>query len=235
MYCLDRMNFLLKTDPNRTANTPTGNGSKEKTPKKWWRKCGDWLTYKDKHQWLQDMRGSLSMTASIIATITFQSALNPPDGVLQAGVKDDINCPNGDSSHPCPGQAVLAVMYQDYYMGFMVCNTICFIASLSVCLLLVSGLPLNHRLPTWLLAIGMCITITSLSLTYLFGATMVTPDTIWDSVTSVFGIVILVWIALSVIIGVLLMIRFIARGVIIIRNIRRRKSRKDQQNSINRA
>ncbi|KAL2337908.1 hypothetical protein Fmac_012354 [Flemingia macrophylla] len=147
----------------------------------WWKDCvksvGKWMSHKDKDKWLKDMRGLLCVMATVIATITFQSATNPPGGVWptlpitnEESVKDQ--CRNG----VCPGYSVLAVVEQDEYKWFLIYNTTCFISSLAVCLLLVSGFPLNHRFFTWLCSIGMCIIITSLTLTYLSVAAMNTPE-----------------------------------------------------------
>ncbi|MCI50145.1 ankyrin repeat plant-like protein, partial [Trifolium medium] len=47
----------------------------------------NYMTYKDKDKWLKDMKGNLSLVATVIATMTFQMALNPPGGVRP--VKDD--------------------------------------------------------------------------------------------------------------------------------------------------
>ncbi|RHN39386.1 putative PGG domain-containing protein [Medicago truncatula] len=72
-------------------------------------------------------------------------------------------------------RSYLSYLYHDEYLRFLICNTICFIASLSVILLLVSGIPINNKFSMWLLSIGMSIVITSLALTYLYAANMVTP------------------------------------------------------------
>jgi hypothetical protein len=144
-----------------------------------------WLKHKDKDEWLNDMRGNLSLVATVIATLTFQMALSPPGGVRPA--KDDGNS-NADvlaCTLPsnvlkvCPGEAILAVIFSDDYKVFLRWNTICFLTSLSVLLLLVSGISLNHRFPTWLLSIGMCLTLTSLVITYITAVQMVTPDPLW--------------------------------------------------------
>ena len=37
----------------------------------------------DKVRWLENMRGNLSLVASIITTMTFQLAMNPPGGIVQ--------------------------------------------------------------------------------------------------------------------------------------------------------
>ena len=53
------------------------------TEKKWWKEPKDkiisWMTAKDK--WLIEMRGNLSMVATVITTISFQNVVNPPGGV----------------------------------------------------------------------------------------------------------------------------------------------------------
>jgi hypothetical protein len=60
--------------------------------KKGWKKVllekvWSWLTHKDKDKWLKDMRGNLSLVATVIATITFQMALNPSPDPLHFGRK----------------------------------------------------------------------------------------------------------------------------------------------------
>jgi hypothetical protein len=50
----------------------------------------EWFEYKNKDEWLKDMKTSIILAASIIATMTFSLATNPPGGVLQASF-DDVN------------------------------------------------------------------------------------------------------------------------------------------------
>ncbi|KAJ1401031.1 PGG domain [Sesbania bispinosa] len=186
-----------------------------------WRKfigrVGDWFAYKDRGEWLKDMKGGLSLTATIIATMTFQLATNPPGGVLQASSNETTtsitSCLDNNNTLLCPGEAVLGVLYRDYYLAFLECNTICFVASLTVCLLLVSGIDLNHRFPIWFLSILMCITISTLILTYLFAASMVTPNTIWGPAVGVFNLVLKLWAALAGLVGLFLIIRAFIWGV----------------------
>lgn len=157
------------------------------------------------------MRGVLSLVSTVIATMTFQSALNPPGGVRPGNESGVVQCPeNSADNNPCPGESILAVLYPDEYKIFLIWNTTCFISSLAVCLLLVSGFPLNHRFFTWLLSIGMCITISSLTLTYMYGAGMVTPDTLWKSTaSSLFEKVIYIWISLLGLVAFVLCLRLI--------------------------
>ncbi|PNX77174.1 hypothetical protein L195_g033137 [Trifolium pratense] len=200
---------------------------------KGWRKVlerlGSWLSYNGKDKWLDQMRGNLGLMATVIATMTFQMALNPPGGVRS--IKDEANPPTSAYAYPpdayayppdanngnpndalsctldgylylkvCPGESVLAVVYEDLYFRFLVSNTICFIASLSILLLLVSGIPLDHRLPMWMLSIGMWVTLTSLAISYLTAVGMTTPDPLYAKASKFIEMLIRVWMILLAII-----------------------------------
>ncbi|XP_039684370.1 uncharacterized protein [Medicago truncatula] len=203
-------------------------GSTETAPnkesKKGWRKVLEkirsWLSYKDRDKWLEDMRGNLGLIATVIATMTFQMILNPPGGVMSA------NPPNADNydkictfvykERLCPGEAVLAVRDSSGYLRFLISNTICFIASVSVCLLLVSGIPMHHRFLMWLLSLGMWVTLTSLAYSYLTAAIMTTPDRVYFEATEVVNKVFFTWIGLSAFIGLCHTLRLVTWGVIVL-------------------
>ncbi|KAH1204393.1 hypothetical protein GmHk_16G045360 [Glycine max] len=196
--------------------TMMNDKSESKTEEmKGWRKVienvGNWLANKNKDEWLKDMRGNPSLAATLISTLTFQTAINPPGGVRPAKESGHVLCPRSedmlDGKNPCPGEAILAVVFPDKYFKFLLWNTICFVSSLAVCLLLVSGFPLNHRFFTWLLSIGMCLTITSLTLTYMVGAEMVTPYLIWSTTNTMFSKVIYIWITLLGLVTLVLFLR----------------------------
>ncbi|KAL9304315.1 hypothetical protein ACSQ67_021578 [Phaseolus vulgaris] len=150
----------------------------------------NWLAIKNKDDWLKDMRGNLSLAATIITTITFQTAINPPGGVRPAPESGYVECTKNLNGNPCPGE-----------------NTICFVSSLAMCLLLVSGFPLNNRFFTWLLSICMCITMTSLTVTYMLGADMVTPYPVWHTTKTIFYNVIYIWLALLGLVTLVLCLR----------------------------
>ncbi|WVZ26654.1 hypothetical protein V8G54_005198 [Vigna mungo] len=185
--------------------------SELKEEKKWWKTCvenmGNWLANKNKDEWLKDMRGNLSLAATIITTMTFQTAINPPGGVRPATETGHVKCIPTVEGDPCPGEAVLAVVFPDVYIRFLLSNTICFVSSLAVCLLLVSGFPLNHRFFTWLLSICTCITMTSLTVTYMIGAEMVTPYPVWYTTDTMFNKVIYIWFSLLGLVTLVLCLR----------------------------
>ncbi|CAJ1950859.1 unnamed protein product [Sphenostylis stenocarpa] len=183
------------------SNNGGESGEKMEGWKKGLKCVGNWMTPKDKNEWLKDMRGMLSLMATVIATMTFQSGINPPGGVLSPDEDNGVKCQN----QSCPGQSVLALVYPDDYKIFLYCNTICFVSSSAVCLLLVSGFPLRNRFFTWLLSIGMCVILSTLSLTYLFGAQMVAPG--WNNLLTMYGLIIVVWLILLVLIAIFLFLR----------------------------
>ncbi|XP_028793207.1 ankyrin repeat-containing protein ITN1-like [Neltuma alba] len=177
---------------------------------------GGW--FKHKGDWVEEMRGNLSLVSTVIATITFQSLVNPPGGFIQQGLSQSssnieaLNCTilSNNKSY-CPGEAVSSFRSQTLFLRYVIYNTISFISSLSVTLLLVSGVPMKNKALIWLLSIGMCITLTTLALAYLVALQIVMPDHIWnDKAASItFSASILAWAGLLVLVLVLITLRFI--------------------------
>jgi len=194
-----------------------------KEQEKGWRRVLElakiWLLYKDKDKWLEKMRGNLSVVAIFIATVTFQMALNPPGGVrsVEHGGKDKMedNILGAENSTwtLSPGEATMAVVYPEVYFNFLFWNTICFISSLSVLLFLTSGIRLSHRFTMWLVSIGMCLTLTTLVLTYRIAVPMVTPDPVWGENEDLLSTLLKIWIGLFIFSGLLLTLRIIIWGI----------------------
>ncbi|KAI8525331.1 hypothetical protein RHMOL_Rhmol13G0222500 [Rhododendron molle] len=134
---------------------------------------GDWLTKK---------RDSLMVVASLIATMAFQAAVNPPGGVWQQ-----------DSNTYRAGEAVMAYNYQDSYPYFLRFNTIGFVASLSTILLLISGLKFKNKATMWILMVTMWLAITSIAITYAFANVVVTPIKDRRSLSYTIKIGVIVW------------------------------------------
>lgn len=219
---------------NNQVETPTKEEAKKGWRSKVLEQAVDWLTYKNKDKWLDNMRVTMGITATFIATITFQMALNPPGGVRS--VKDDadthgtydpyanppsatiaddlLSCDvQGRNGSLCPGEAVLAVIYPEDYFQFLLWNTICFIASLSVCLMLVSGIRFSHRFSMWLLSMGMCFTLTTLAVAYKNAVSMVTPDPVWGDAEGLLSKLLKIWIRLFCFLALLLTLRIIIWGI----------------------
>jgi hypothetical protein len=200
---------------------------------KWWKK---WLNYlRNGANWLEEMRGTLMVVATVITTITFQPILNPPGGVLQTNVNVDFwgtglnSCPWGTNADvgqnwesiqniTCEaGTSVLACAPGHYYTYFlfMIYNTISFTPSLCVTFLLLSGFPLGNKVCMGLLTFAMCTTLAFLAFTYLIAFNVLIPNEIFYLVMSTNSFIIpnCVQFSLMAVIGVVLLIhtiRFLA-------------------------
>ncbi|KAL6215266.1 hypothetical protein ACLB2K_014697 [Fragaria x ananassa] len=135
------------------------------------------LVFKPKQKevdWLGRKRSSLMVVSSLIATVAFQSAMNPPGGVWQSDYLEDSNGNPVDNPHHA-GQSVMADTQAQQYGLFMISNTLAFLSSLSIILLLVSGLPLRRRRWLWIQMVIMWLAITALTATYFIGLIFMTP------------------------------------------------------------
>lgn len=132
---------------------------------------------KHKHtDWLGRKRSALMVVASLIATVAFQAGLTPPGGVWQDDYKVDSNGKPVAEPHTV-GTAVMAYKDPIQYGVFMIFNTIAFLASLSVILLLVSGLPLKRRRWMWFQMVIMWVSITAQVMTYFISLRNMSPKT----------------------------------------------------------
>ncbi|GJS75875.1 ankyrin repeat-containing domain, PGG domain protein [Tanacetum coccineum] len=112
---------------------------------------------KNNEDWLDKKRNTLMVVASLIATMAFQAGTNPPSGVWQ-----------DTSTDHRAGYYIMEYNHQNLYHVFLVSNTLGFVSTLSIILLLISGLPfLRHRVFLWILMVIMWIATASMSLTYL--------------------------------------------------------------------
>ncbi|XP_040997134.1 ankyrin repeat-containing protein NPR4-like [Juglans microcarpa x Juglans regia] len=131
---------------------------------------------KHKHiDWLGRKRSALMVVASLLASVAFQAAISPPGGVWQDDYSVDSEGNPVGNPHKV-GEAVMAYNGTDGYGQFMIFNTIAFLASLSIILLLVSGLPIKRRRWMWIQMVTMWIAITTLTGTYFLGLMNMTPN-----------------------------------------------------------
>ncbi|WJX91745.1 hypothetical protein P8452_73473 [Trifolium repens] len=142
------MNNRIESCGDITVDIPKPEKLKKKVWRQFVKRTGKCLSppKEDKDKWLKEMRANLGLMATVITTMSFQMILNPPGGVMS--IRDDANSSSDynncnfmdDGVQLCPGKVVLAATNPDAYFEFLVSNTICIVASLSVCLLLVSGI-----------------------------------------------------------------------------------------------
>ncbi|XP_031251328.1 ankyrin repeat-containing protein BDA1-like [Pistacia vera] len=132
-----------------------------------------------KDDWLKEMNNALMVVASLIATVTFQAGLNPPGGVWQDSKRvQDGGAPTSGPYHEA-GESIMAdtsLFYSSNLFNlFFTSNTIGFVASLCIILLLVSGLPFcKRKLFTWILMVILWVAISALTLAYLFSLSFIT-------------------------------------------------------------
>ncbi|CAN6715080.1 unnamed protein product [Malus baccata var. baccata] len=177
-----------------------------KPPGWFWRKLMIWLGYP--HEWVKETRDSLMVVATVISTMTFQDVVNPAGRLWVDNLtktcrtvwreNNDTDTTLGHSKDP-----------MDYFPSFIAHNTVSFLASLTVTLLLISRFPLHNRLSTWLLSMSMCVALAFLALTYLTVLSMIGPNYGIQEPWSLSATFIILWIVLLVIGGVLHTLRFL--------------------------
>ncbi|KAL5559496.1 hypothetical protein UlMin_035707 [Ulmus minor] len=145
--------------------------------------------------WLGRKRSSLMIVASLIATVAYQAAITPPGGVWQDDYLVDSNGNPVDDPHNA-GKSVMADTSPLEYGQFMIMNTIAFLSSLSIILLVVSGLPMKRRRWMWVQMVIMWIAITALSGTCFVGLIYMTPEDNRGVLYQVTRVSVLIWLPL---------------------------------------
>ncbi|KAH6826289.1 hypothetical protein C2S53_012250 [Perilla frutescens var. hirtella] len=130
---------------------------------------------KQHSEWLEHTKSTLMIVAILIATIAFQIGANPPGGLWEEDqILDPQGKPVSDPHHA--GESIMARNYPVGYGRFYISNTIALVASLSIILFLISGLPLRRNVFMWILMVITWIAITAIALCYALAVAMVTPD-----------------------------------------------------------
>ncbi|KAK3011575.1 hypothetical protein RJ639_012221, partial [Escallonia herrerae] len=158
--------------------------------------------------WLGRKRSALMVVASLIATVAFQAALTPPGGVWQDDYQVDSDGKPVEKPHAV-GESIMAYREPLQYGQFMIFNTIAFLTSLSIILLLVSGLPLRRRRWMWIQMIVTWIAITAQVMTYFVSLRNMSPkdDDVQGMLREVTEISVLTWLTLMVVIFILNAVR----------------------------
>ncbi|RVX17643.1 Ankyrin repeat-containing protein BDA1 [Vitis vinifera] len=118
--------------------------------------------------------------------------------------------PSSETPHTA-GLSIMADNNPDAHTSFLVTNTISFLASLSIILLLISGLPINRRLFVWILMVIMWIAVTAMTLTYLVSITALTPNHELDHLSCMITVVAYAWTCLVALLLVDLILKMIKK------------------------
>ena len=172
----------------------------------------------NKKDWIKKKRDALMIDATLIVGMTFQIAVNPLGGVWDED-KNVVDVQN--NSTMLAGTSIMAHYYPDYYKLYMASNTVCFVASLSIVFLVVSGVPfVKTGILMWLLMIIMWIILTCIALTYLLSMMVISPtyadffSATWErnkvpDITRVVGYSLLAWLGVLAIVILIHAIRFL--------------------------
>ncbi|XP_021824061.1 protein ACCELERATED CELL DEATH 6-like [Prunus avium] len=172
--------ILVEPGPGmETKRTAAGQIQNKAVAIAWWliNRLVNCLEYP--RTWLEETRGMLMIVATMISTTTFEAAVNPPGGVWQ---DNNTNSSAGGTTYCTQnnicfaGTSVAGSAFPKDFLRFVTFNTVSFIASLSVTLLLVGGFPLRNRVIMWLLSMAMCLTLTSMAVTYTLAVLLVVPN-----------------------------------------------------------
>lgn len=164
--------------------------------------------FKIKDDWIERKRSALMVVASLTATMAFQVGVNPPGGVWQ----DNSPGGNGSASH-IAGFSIMADNNPTLYSRFLAFNTTALVASLSIILLLVSGLPFKRKFFVFVLMVILWVAITSVAITYSISLSAFTPEHERNEMYKVLRNAILVWVGVMLMLLVGHAVRLIMKGM----------------------
>ncbi|CAI0421018.1 unnamed protein product [Linum tenue] len=176
-----------KRSPSVKAAAATG---RKKTLMSWLYVLLNCLEYH--YLWVNEQRDGLMIVATLIATVTYQSGINPPGGVWQQDAKEPDYCIDRDINTDYVQFSTTNSLYNipnKEYNDFVRYNTIAFAASAAVILLILGGIPLRHQFCAWLLTQTMFLALTFMGGAYMTGLYNVTPDNVVDNFNDISNIV----------------------------------------------
>ncbi|XP_057977408.1 ankyrin repeat-containing protein At5g02620 [Malania oleifera] len=133
------------------------------------------VLFPDDPAWIKETRGSLMTSATVIASMAFQVALNPPGGAWDEPNPTDAKTNTSFEA----GTAIGAAKDRSAFDKFILFDELAFFTSLGMTMLLASGFPTNNRVCTCILAIAMCLTLAFSGLTYYYAINLILPYNLW--------------------------------------------------------
>ncbi|KAM7513578.1 hypothetical protein LguiA_003161 [Lonicera macranthoides] len=132
---------------------------------------------------LEKKRDAMLIAATVIAGMAYQAGLDPPGGVWDQNYQTTLNI-QGKNLTFLAGRSIMAVNYPREYCLFWAFNTMSFVASLSIVLLLIHGSPsigttwfrvLKQKVFMRFLTVVIWVVATTMTLTYLVAMLTITP------------------------------------------------------------
>lgn len=156
---------LLTREPAASGTTQTETGSiltsHSGDPSNQGHERPENVGKKKEVEWLEKRRNALMVVSSLIAAMAFQAGLNPPGGVWQ-----------DHTSEHSAGQPIMSTSDPYSYNLLFGFNTTAFLASLSIILLFISGIPcFKRRFFMWILTVIMWVAVSAMALAYVAALT----------------------------------------------------------------
>ncbi|XVE54224.1 hypothetical protein DITRI_Ditri03aG0063400 [Diplodiscus trichospermus] len=128
---------------------------------------------------LGEMRRGIMVMAVLIATVTFEVALNPPGGLWQDGGPAGSNATRLMHSR-IPGKSIAGEISPSSLTWFMVWDSVGFLASMSIIVMLTSPSMLKGNSIRWeYIRLMMWLVIASIHMVFLYGVQMTTVSSIF--------------------------------------------------------
>ncbi|XVE98122.1 hypothetical protein REPUB_Repub03eG0078100 [Reevesia pubescens] len=132
-------------------------------------------------EWLGEMRRGIMVMAVLIATVTFEVALNPPGGIWQDEGPAGPNLTSLMHSHSHrPGKSIAGETSPNSLTWFLVWDSIGFLASMSIIVVLTSPSKLKGNSIRWeYIRLMMWLVIASVHMVFLYGVQITTASNIF--------------------------------------------------------
>ncbi|XP_059630194.1 uncharacterized protein LOC132273191 [Cornus florida] len=170
-------------------------------------------------EWLAEKRNLIMLVVSLIATMTLQTAINPPGGVWQDDSTENFQGSPVPNPHKA-GDAVMAYNHPGPYAYFYIANLMGFCTSLTTIFMLITESAFKNQATFWALIGIMCLTIVPVMVAIAVSISAITPDKLEEKIVHKAGKVCL--IMGSCILMIILILAFVA-----IRRLRRVSSSVD--------
>ncbi|KNA10378.1 hypothetical protein SOVF_144900, partial [Spinacia oleracea] len=150
-------------------------------------------------KFLENKQEAVMIAASLIATAAFQAGVTPPGGIHT----DTIERVPGNATWHKAGTSIIAYSDRSLYTTFIIENSIGFVASLSVFLLLLTGLPHKYKFFRGFFMLSVWVAIVGIAASYFSSINMVAPPNPAGETVKVISFVVLaiavfMWVAIIV-------------------------------------
>ncbi|KAM6541871.1 hypothetical protein CsatB_006318 [Cannabis sativa] len=163
---------------------------------------------KNPKNWLARKRESLMIVSSLIATMAFQAGISPPGGLWDDHDTSYDQSISKNVTHSAGESIISYYPSKSYYHIYLISNTVGFLGSLSIILLLVTGLPFCRKFLMWILTMILWVTISAMTITYLVAILVAAPHN--DVLTIPYNVstcLVIGWVGVMLVIALLHMIR----------------------------